>query len=41
MREDLRKEKELNVKLREELKRVEAERIRILEKIKELHHLSE
>lgn len=36
MKEDLRKEKELNVKLREELKRVEAERIKILEKIKEL-----
>ena len=37
MREDLRKEKELNLRLREELKRVEMERIRIIEKIKELH----
>jgi len=36
MRDDLRKEKELNLKLREEMKRVEFERVKILEKIKEL-----
>lgn len=41
MREDLRREKELNLKLREELKRVEMERVKILEKIKELQHYSE
>jgi hypothetical protein len=30
MRDELKKEKEMNLKLREELKRVEMERVRIL-----------
>ena len=33
---ELKREKELNLKLREELKKVEMERIKILDRIKEL-----
>lgn len=36
LRQDFKREKELNLKLREELKNVEVERVRILERINEL-----
>ena len=36
MREDLRREKELHIKLKEELRRIEIERIRVMEKTYEL-----
>jgi hypothetical protein len=38
---EMKREKEMSIKLREELKRVEMERMKILERIKELQYEEE